>query len=101
MSLIPVAKINFFAVNSSPFFVMISKPFAFFFPLTASAFENFTVGYCKTCFLAFSAITLGFSPSCVMKLWEWGVCLLQGNPLSIIKTFRMERPKAMAAESPA
>jgi len=43
----------------------------------------------------------GGRPSLVIKLWAWGAFLLQGLPLSIISTLRNDRPKAIAAESPA
>ncbi len=101
ISFIPVAKMSFFAVNSSFEFVVMLKPFEVFLALTANPLRILTVLYFKTCAFAFSKITLGFSPSCVIKLCECGVCRLHGCPLSIIKTFRNERPNAIAAESPA
>src|SRR5690554_7440989 len=70
MSFTPVAKTSFFASKVSPVLVVIVKPFFVFFPLTARSFKNFTVSYFKTCSFAFSAISLGFVPSCVMKLCE-------------------------------
>src|SRR3546814_2110408 len=35
-----------------------------------------------------------------MKLWEWGVCLLHGNPLSMMSTSLSDRPRDMAADNP-
>src|SRR5690606_17033644 len=97
----PVAKRIFFVVKVLLDLVVIEKRSSVFFEAMARSLIKSTLLYWSTCSLALAAISCGGTPSWVLKLWECGVCLLQAQPLSIIKTSFRDRPRARAADSPA